>query len=91
MYSVGETVKQTIKMDPHCLFIMSGISVNPFMKYELAHLNDYHLGESTFFFRGIRSDFELKSHFNDFFSNSPRWDAMFCRVASGANLFAYVS
>ena len=62
------------------------------MKNRLAH--HYHLGESTFIFRGILSD--LFIFFLFFYEyplskqNSPRWDTAFCGVTSGAILFAYV-
>ena len=64
--------------------------VNPYLTNGFSH--HYHLGQSTFIIRGIRSDFEFL-----FFDeiplskqNSPRWDAAFCGVTSGAILFAYV-
>ena len=48
----------------------------------------YHLVESTLLFRGIRSDFLLFIPFFDEITfskqNSPRWDAAFCGVTSGA-------
>ena len=56
--------------------------------------NRFHLGESTFIFRGIRSDFEFLFLFFDDIplskQNSPRWDATFSGVTSGAILFAFV-
>ena len=56
----------------------------------------YHLDESTFIYRGIMSVFVFI--FTSFFyenpvskQNSPRWEAAFCGVTSGAILFAYVT
>ena len=65
---------------------------NPYM-YLMNGFSHYHLGQSTFIIRDIRSDFELLFHFSIKFlskQNSPRWDATFCSVPSGAILFAYV-
>ena len=66
--------------------------LNPLMTNENSH--HYHLDESIFIFRGIRSDLFI---FYSFFDenhvskqNSPRWDAAFCGVTSAAILFAYV-
>ena len=63
---------------------------NPLVTNGLSHC--YHLDESTFIFRGIRSNF---SFFISFFDenpvskqNRPKWDAAFCGVTSGAILFA---
>ena len=74
------------------LVFASSDAIKPYLMNGFSH--HYHLGESTFIFRGIRSDF---LNFNQFFyenslskQNSPRWDAAFCGVASGAILFAYV-
>ena len=54
----------------------------------------YHLDESTFIFRGVMCDFYFFFSFLDEISlckqNSPRWEAAFCGVTSGAMLFAYV-
>ena len=54
----------------------------------------YHLDESIFIFRGVRNDFYFFISFFDEISlckqNSPRWDAAFCGVTSGAILFAHV-
>ena len=53
----------------------------------------YHLGESTVIIRNIRSDFEFLFHFDVTplsIQNSPRWDAAFCGVTSGAILFVCV-
>ena len=65
--------------------------VEPYLTNGFSH--HYDLGESTFNFRGVRNDFYFLS---DFFyeislckQNSPRWDAVFCGVTSGAMLFAY--
>ena len=44
-------------------------------------------------FRGIRSNFSFFSFFDEIHVSklySPRWDAAFCDVTSGAILFAYV-
>ena len=68
------------------------LSVNPYLTNGFSHY--YHLGESTFIFRGARSDFLFFIQFFDEIplskQNSPRWDAAFCGVTSGAMLFAYV-
>ena len=53
------------------------------------------LDESTLIFRGIRGDFSnfLISFFDGIHvnkQNSPRWDAAFCGVISGAILCLYV-
>ena len=52
------------------------VSINPYLKNGFSH--HYQLGESTFIFRGVRSDFYFLSHFFDEISlckqNSPRWD-----------------
>ena len=62
--------------------------INPFMTNGFTH--HYHLGKSTFIFRGIRGIFLLFIQFTDENSlskqYSPRWD-----VTSGAMLFAYVN
>ena len=54
----------------------------------------HHMGESTVIFRGISpSKFELLFHFLIYVNpkqNSPRLDATFCGVTSGAILFASV-
>ena len=71
---------------------MSGFHINPYLTNGFSHY--YHLGESTFIFRGVRSDFlNFIQFFDENFpskQNSPRWDAAFCGVTSGAMLFAYV-
>ena len=65
---------------------------NPYLTNGLSH--HYQLGESTFIFSGVRCDFNFFISFSDKISlckqNSPRWDAAFCGVASGAILFAIV-
>ena len=65
--------------------------INPYLTNGLSH--HYQLGDSTFIFRGVRSDFYFSfSFFNEISlckQNSPRWDAAFCGVTSGAILFAY--
>ena len=62
------------------------------MKNGLSH--PYHLDESTFTVREIRSIYSIFISFFDGFlvskQNSPRWDTAFCGVTSGAFLFAYV-
>ena len=61
--------------------------INSLVTNGLSH--SYHLDESTFIFRGIRSKFSSdENHLSK--QNSPRWDAAFCGVTSGAILFAYV-
>ena len=50
--------------------------LNPYLTNGLSH--HYHLGESTFIYRGSISDFEFLFHFFDEIclskQNSPRWD-----------------
>ena len=69
------------------------VSLNPLVTNGPSHC--YQLDESTFIYRGIRSDFFFVISFFDenriSKQNSPRWDAAFCGVPSGAILFAYVS
>ena len=67
--------------------------LNPLMTNGLSH--PYHLDESIFIFRGFRSIFFFHFYFisdeNEISKqNSPRWDAAFCGVTSGAIRFAYV-
>ena len=66
---------------------------NPYLTNIISH--HFHLDESIFISRGVGSDFYF--FFISFFDeitlckqNSPRWDAAFCGVTSGAILFAYV-
>ena len=65
---------------------------DPLLMNRLSH--PYHLDESTFNFREIKSSsFIFVSFFEENHTskqNSPRWDAVFCGVASGAILFANV-
>ena len=58
------------------------------MTNELAH--HYHLGESTSIFVDIGCGLNCLFSFSQSKQNSPRWDAAFCGVTSGAILFAYV-
>ena len=67
--------------------------INPYLTNGFFH--HYQLDESTFIFRGVRSDFYFfLSDFCDEISlgkqNSPRWDAAFCGITSAAMPFAYV-
>ena len=66
--------------------------INPYLTNGFSH--HYYLEESTFIFRGVRSDFHFLSHFSMKFlcanKIAPRWDAAFCGVISGAMPFAYV-
>ena len=66
--------------------------INPYVTNGLSH--PYHLDESVFVFRGSGSIFLFLFHFfdeNDVSKqNSPRWDAAFCGVTSGAILCVYV-
>ena len=66
--------------------------LNSYFTNEFA--NHYQLDESTFIFRGVSSEFYFSISSFDEISlckqNSPRWDAAFCGVTSGAMLFAYV-
>ena len=39
-----------------------GLAVNPYLTNEFSH--HYQLGESTFIFRGVRSEFSFLSHFS---------------------------
>ena len=50
----------------------------------------YQLDESTFIYRGIRSDISLFDEILVSKQNSPGRDAAFCSVTSEAILFAYV-
>ena len=78
-----------------CMTVLKCIILffNPLLTNGLAH--HYQLGELTFIFRDVRSDFFflILSHFFDEITfskqNSPRWDAKFCGVTSGAVMFAY--
>ena len=67
-------------------------SFNPYVTNEFSH--HYQLDESNFTFRGVMGDFFIFISFFDEISlykqDSPRWDAAFCDVTSGAMLFAYV-
>ena len=68
--------------------------INPYLTNAFSH--HYQLGESTFIFRGVRSDFFFSSHISmKFFcanriapDGTPR--SAFCDVPSGAMLFAFV-
>ena len=66
--------------------------INPYLMNGFSHC--YQLGESTFIFRGVRSDFYFLSHFSMKFlcANriAPDMNAAFCGVTSGDILFAYV-
>ena len=73
------------------MFFFILMSINPYLTNGFSH--HYHLGESTVIIRDLRSDFEFLFHFDEIppsKQNSPRWDAAFCGVTSGAILFAYV-
>ena len=65
---------------------------NPLVTNGLSH--PYHLDESIFIFRDISSIFFIFILFFDEFhvskQNSPKWDAAFCGVTSGAILFVYI-
>ena len=50
----------------------------------------YHLDESTFIFRDIRSNFSFFDEIHKSKQNSTRKNATFCGVTSRATLFAYV-
>ena len=63
----------------------------PYLTNGFSHY--YHLSDSTFIFRGVRSDFYFFFYliFDEISAckqNSPRWDAAFCGVTSWAMLFA---
>ena len=69
----------------------SQVSGNALNKNGLAHHN--HLGESTVILGASRVILIFISFFDEVpisKQNSPRWDAAFCGVTSGAILFAYV-
>ena len=76
-------------MDQHCQYLLYTLSHNFSRKQStgiLTHcLTNGSFGESTFIFRGIRSNFNFLSQFFDKISlckqNSPRWDAAFCIVS----------
>ena len=63
-----------------------GIVINPLVTNGLSH--PYHWDESIFILRGTRSIFFIFISFFDEIhvskQNSPRWDAAFCGVTSGA-------
>ena len=63
-------------------------SINPLVTNGISQ--SYHFDESTFVLRGIRSNFSFFDEIHVSKQNSPRWDAAFCSVTSGAILFAYV-
>ena len=67
----------------HMIFV-----VHPIKPNGLSHPDQ--MDESTFTVRGIWSkiSFLYESHVSK--QSSPRWDATFCGVTSGAILFAYV-
>ena len=70
------------------LFAPAEPIINPFLTIGFSHY--YHLGEATFIMRGISSDFKYILDENPLSKqNSPRWDAEFCGVTSGAILFAH--
>ena len=68
-----------------------GVFLNPCRMHGLAH--HYHLGESTFIFRGIRSDFLFFISFFDEIplskQNSPKWEAAFCENKEAVQLCRY--
>ena len=80
------------EIDKHRKSAKNNTTVNPYLTNGFSHHDQ--LGESTFNFRGVRCDFDFFISFFDEISlskqNSPRWDAAFCGVTSGAVLFAYV-
>ena len=61
---------------------------NPLVTNGISH--PYHLDESTFIYRGTRSDVSFfdENHLSK--QTSPRWYTTFWGVTSGAILFAYV-
>ena len=83
----GSIITQSVLQDDtKCEFIKN---IKPLVTNGLSH--PYHLDESIFIFRSIWSIFI--SFFNEnnvSKQNSPRWEAAFCGVTSGAILFAYV-
>ena len=58
---------------------------NPYFTNGLSHCS--HLEESTFTLRDTRSDFDFDA-FSLSKQNSPRWDAAFCGVSSGATVYS---
>ena len=96
MISSNIVIDKAFRQDDIELKIKKYTWFNPY----LTNVSSYHyqLGESTFIFRGVRSELNF---FNLIFSikflckflckqDSPRWDAAFCGVTSGAMLFVYV-
>ena len=75
-----------------CIFISLWIGyINPRVTNGLSHL--YQLDESISFIGAseVIYHFYFIFHFSVSKQNSPRWDALFCGVTSGAILFACVS
>ena len=76
---------------PHFYEWHGTIVLNPNEPNGISH--PYHLDESIFVFRVIGSNYNFYFIFDENHvskEKSPRWDAAFCGVASGAILFAYV-
>ena len=65
--------------------------INPYLTNGFSH--HYHLEESTFILGALGVILNFIPFINEnplSKQNSPRWDAAFCGVTSGAILFAYV-
>ena len=69
-------------------------TLSPVYEEWTCHFPSLSIGWVNFHFMGVKCDFVF---FISFFveialckQNSPRWDAAFCDVTSGAMLFAYV-
>ena len=68
----------------------TSVNFNTYVTNQLSH--PYRLDEFIFIFCGIRSCIILSFIFDEngvSKRKSPRWDAAFCGVTSGAILFAY--
>ena len=72
----------------NCLLEKIRKTFNPLVTNGFSH--PYHLDQSTFVLRGFRSNFSFFDENLVSKQNSPRWDAAFCGVISGAILFGYV-
>ena len=72
-------IKKFLTVKTYKIYIYYIMYINPYVTNGLSH--PYHLDESTFFFRGIRSNFlffiSLLNEKHVSKQNSPRWDAAF--------------
>ena len=92
LQAMNPTVVQVHQVNNNVSLPMPNRQVNPYLTNGFSH--HYHLDESIFICRGVRSDFYFFVSFFDEFTlckqNSPRWDAALYGGTSGAILFAYV-